>query len=139
MQITPYLNFQGDCREAFTLYAELFGGRIAEVLTYDQAPPGSEMPGLPPEWAGKVMHAQLVVGDQTIMASDCPPAMYRAPQGTFVHLEFPEPGEAEEVFARLAEGGIIAMPMAETFWAYAFGMVVDRFGMPWMVSRGRPM
>lgn len=146
MQLTPYLSFDGNCREAFAFYASLMGGEVTAMMPFSDAPAedaGSAwescMSEAPAGWSDKIMHACIAFGDMRLMASDCMPSTYHRPQGTFIHVEFPEPGEAERVFDALADGGTTVMPMQETFWAHAFGMTVDRFGTPWMVSRGRPM
>jgi PhnB protein len=86
------------------------------------------------DFEDKVMHAALKIGDTLVMASDCPPGRYDKPQGFSVAVNFDQPEKAEHVFAQLAENGQINMPMSETFWAHRFGMLVDRFGTPWMIG-----
>lgn len=94
---------------------------------------------VPKEWGKKIMHASLRVGGQSLMGADTPPGSYQAPHGFSVALHIEDPAEAERVFGALAEGGKIGMPIQETFWAHKFGMLVDRFGTPWMVNCGKPM
>jgi PhnB protein len=95
---------------------------------------------VPAEWRDKVMHASVSIGGQMVlMGSDAPPDRYKAPQGITVSLGIAEPAEADRVFAALAEGGTVTMPIQETFWALRFGMLTDQFGIPWMVNCGKPM
>jgi len=130
MQFTPYLNFNGNCKEAFEFYAELFGGEITSLLTFDQGPPEMDCP---PAMKDMVMNAQLQIGNQLLMASDAMES-YREPQGMHITIGVSKPEEAERVFAGLSEGGSVQMPMVETFWARRFGMLTDRYGIPWMVN-----
>jgi PhnB protein len=135
MHSNPYLFFNGDCREALTFYAELLGGRVDDMMAYAGTPMAEEMPA---DWRDKVMHASMTFGEDTLMASDAPPPMYEKPQGFYVALHFKDTAEAERIFAALAEGGTVKMPLEETFWATRFGMCVDRFGTPWMVNCDKP-
>jgi PhnB protein len=131
MQISPYLNFPGRCEEALQFYATRLGGTVDAVMTFA----GSPMEGhVPAEWRDKVLHASLKVGDMVLMASDAPPDRYEKPQGFSVSLGIAEPAEAERVFHALAEGGAVQMPIQQTFWAKRFGMLVDKFGIPWMIN-----
>ncbi|VCU71092.1 hypothetical protein PIGHUM_03172 [Pigmentiphaga humi] len=145
MQFVPYLNFDGDCAEAMAFYAELFGGRVVHQSTFGEIPPGSGMPPLPEAAKNRLMHAQLQVGQQTIMASDTLPATpeqpaeacaggYLKPQGMWVSICVDSAAEGQRVFDGLARGGQVAMPFQATFWSSGFGMVTDRFGTPWMVN-----
>jgi PhnB protein len=133
MKIVPYLNFNGQTKEAFEFYEQCLGGKIVGMMTQgnspmaDQCQPGSE---------DFVLHACLEVADQTLMASDSPEGQYRAPQGLWVSLHIDDIPEATRVFNALAEGGSVQMPFGETFWAERFGMTTDRFGTPWMVNCG---
>lgn len=129
MRITPYLNFDGTCAEAFRFYQEVLGGQL-NVMTHGESPIAGEVP---PDWHGRVLHANLAVGDQLLMASDTPPGT-KSSVGTCVCLEIDEIGEAERAFGRLAEGGTVTMPFEKTFWAERFGMVTDRFGTSWMLN-----
>ncbi|MFT4193590.1 VOC family protein [Ottowia sp.] len=145
MQFVPYLNFDGNCAEALDFYARLFGGQIVFKSTFGDMPPEEGMPPLPDAAKGLLMHAQLQVGAQLLMASDALPAMegldpeacgggYRKPQGLWVSIAVETEAEGRRVFDGLSEGGQVAMPFARTFWSPGFGMVTDRFGTPWMVN-----
>lgn len=136
MAFHPYLNFGGNCREAFTRYQEIFGGEL-DVMTMADMPPGEQE--VPAEQADLVMHAALRVGDDILMASDDPTTDDFGPvQGMYVNYSVADVDEARRVFDALAEGGQITMPAGETFWAPLFGMCVDRFGTPWMVNAEGP-
>ena len=123
MKITSYLTFNGNCQEAFESYAQLLGGKIVTMMPLgDMAAksPGGE------QWRDRVMHAEMEVGKQLLMASD-------EPEGMWLTLHFDDLAEAERVFAGLAAGGTVAMPLQETFSGLRFGRVTDRFGIPWML------
>jgi PhnB protein len=131
MQVNPYLLFQGQCEAAFKFYAQCLGGKIEAMMPHEGTPAAEQVP---PEWRKKIVHARLSLGDTVLMASDCPPDRYAKPQGFSVSLEIKKPAEAERVFHALAENGTLQMPIQETFWAARFGMLVDRFGIPWMIN-----
>src|ERR1051326_5864983 len=114
MKINPYLNFNGNCGEAFQFYAKVLGGKDLRVMTFADAPPG--MP-VPPEMKNLVMHARFTVGNDTIMGSDSPGDRYNKPQGYAVSVHTDTPEDAERIFASLSEGGTVGMAMAETFFA----------------------
>lgn len=132
MQVAPYLFFNGDCRQAMQFYADMLGGQLVALSTVDQAPPDARMPGMPDD---SVMHAMVVAGDVTLMASDaCPPQDYSPPHGMTVSLQVDTVEQAERLYAALAEGAQIQMPLGKTFWSEAFAMLTDRFGTPWMIN-----
>jgi PhnB protein len=131
MQLNPYLNFNGQCETAFKFYEQCLGGKIEATMTYGESPMAEQTP---PEWRDKIMHASLIVGDRVLMGADSPPDRYEEPKGLSVLLGIEDPTEAERIFHALAENGTVQMPIQETFWAARFGMVVDRFGIPWMIN-----
>lgn len=131
MKIIAYLTFPGTCAEAFRFYETALGGKIVDLMPHAGTPAEAHVPA---EWRDKIMHARLKVGDAEIMASDSPPDYQKTPQGISVSLHVGSADEAEKVFAALAEGGTVTMPMEQTFWAQRFGMLTDRFGIPWMVN-----
>lgn len=131
MQIQPYLTFNGDCEEAFKSYEKILGGRIENMTTHEGSPMADQTP---PEWRKKIMHARLIVGDNVLMGSDHPSKQREEIKGFSLALNIDEPKEAERVFHALAESGKVIMPLQKTFWAPHFGMLVDRFGVPWMVN-----
>ena len=135
MQANPYLLFDGQCEAAFTFYARCLGGTIKAMLPHEGTPAADSVPA---EWRKKILHACLCLGEGVLMASDCPPGHYEKPQGYSVSIQVKQPAEAERIFHALAENGTVRMPIAETFWAVRFGMLVDRFGIPWMINCPRP-
>jgi PhnB protein len=135
MQLNPYLSFDGRCEAAFKFYEKVLGGEISAMVTFGETPMKEQMPA---EWHGKIAHARLIIGDHVLMGGDPPPEHYQAPKGITVTLTIDEPAEAERLFKALSEGGTVTMPIAETFWAPRFGMLVDQFAIPWMVNCERP-
>ena len=136
MNINPYLNFDGNCAEAFKFYEKTLGGRIEFMMTFGQSPMASETP---PELRDKVMHVCMSVGGAQLMASDAFGGKYEKPTGLWVSLHPTEPAEAERIFKVLADKGTVVMPLEKTFWALRFGMVTDRFGTPWMINCEKKM
>ena len=130
--INTYLNFRGNCEEAFKAYEKILGGNILAILKAEDPKMGG------PEFVGKVMHARMLVGNTVLMGSDSPQNHERTPQGFAVNVNVETPAEADRIYAALAQGGKENMPIAETFWALRFGMCVDRFGTPWMVNCEKP-
>ncbi|MBI3675164.1 MAG: VOC family protein [Proteobacteria bacterium] len=130
MQSNTYLNFNGNCEEAFKFYEKSFGAKVEGMMTHEGSPAEANTP---PEWRKKILHARLKIGDAIVMASDAPPGYYHKPQGFSVSLGVDTPADAERVFKELSERGEVRMPMAQSFFAARFGMVTDRFGIPWIV------
>jgi len=131
MQINPYLTFNGQCETAFKFYEKCLGGKIEAMITHAGTPAEAHVPA---EWRNKIMHARLNVSGGILMGSDAPPDHSKTPQGFSVSLQFKDAKEAERVFHALAEGGKVSMPLQQTFWAVRFGMLADRFGIPWMIN-----
>jgi PhnB protein len=133
MKLNPYLSFDGKCREAFEFYAQTLGGKIVFIQTIGESPMAASMP---PETHDRVMHATLQVGDQTVQGADAP-GQFTTPAGFSVALHVDDVADGERVFNGLAERGTVQMPFQPTFWAKGFGMLIDRFGTPWMVNAGQ--
>ncbi|HKM66077.1 MAG TPA: VOC family protein [Candidatus Acidoferrum sp.] len=131
MQCDTYLFFNGNCEAALHFYAELLGGKIEAMLTHEGSPAESTVP---PEWQKKILHARMKIGNTVLMASDAPPGRQHPAGGFSLSLGLKDPAEGERIFNKLAEGGAITMPFQETFWAQRFGMLKDRFGIPWMIN-----
>src|SRR5438876_980401 len=131
MQLIPYLSFNGQCEEAFQLYAQVLGGEIKFIAKYEGTPAAETVP---PEWRGKIMHVTMAAGDRLLQGADAPPNYYTKPQGFSINIETQDPAEAERLFQAFSEGGTVRMPLQETFWAAKFGMVIDRFGTPWLIN-----
>ena len=131
MQLNPYLLFNGECEAAFKFYEKCLGGKIVAKVTHGESPMAKDTP---PERHNKILHARLMVGDNVLMGSDAPPERYEKPQGFSVTLGVDTPAEAERIFAELSRDGQSLIPLEKTFWAERFGMVVDRFGIPWLIN-----
>ena len=135
MKIVPSLSFPGTCRQAFEVYAEVLGGQITASYAYGDGPPEMPVPDQIKNW---LMHCWLQVGDQALMGSDMHPDYapdMNAPKVGFdVTLHTADKAEAERWFNALSEGGRPMMPFGESFWSPGFGMLTDKFGVPWMIN-----
>jgi len=131
MKLNPYLNFNGQCKAAFEFYEKCLGGKIVMMQTFGESPMSEQSP---PDFRNKIIHARLAGDGFVLMGSDAPPERFKQPQGFSVTLQFEDPAEAERVFNALAEKGQVQMALTKTFWAARFGMLVDRFGTPWMIN-----
>ena len=133
MQVQPYLFFDGRCEEAIEFYKKTLGAEVMMLMRFKEAPekPPSDM--CAPGSENKIMHACLRIGEATVMASDGQCQGKPSFQGFSLSLSPADDAEAERLFAKLADGGQVQMPMDKTFFATRFGMVADRFGVPWMV------
>jgi PhnB protein len=137
-QITAYLIFDGNCAEAMRFYERVLGGRLDALVRYADAPADAVMPILSDEDAGRVMYARLTLDEQTLLGSDATAGHpYPGNRGVALALVYPTVSDAHRVFDLLAEGGSVTMPLQKTFWAEAYGALVDRYGTRWMVSGGR--
>ena len=129
MSLNPYLYFDGQCEEAFKFYQKCLGGKITFMMSWEDSPMAGQTP---PGWAMKILHAALASDDGLLEGCDAMPGEYKKPQSFCVMLKPKDAAEAERIFRALAEG------MSQTFWALRFGMVVDRFGMPWLINCEKP-
>ena len=135
MAFHPYLFFGRNCREAFTRYQEIFGGELV-LLSMKDIPSDEPVPAGSPDL---IIHAALKTADSLLMASDDPTTDQFGPvQGMQVNHSVADVAEATRVFGALAEGGEITQPIAPTFFSPMFGMCIDRFGTPWMISTDAP-
>ncbi len=135
MTFHAYLFFGGNCREAFTRYEEIFGGEL-QLITMGDAPDSEDLPA---DKSDLIIHAALMIGDALLMGSDDPTTDDFGPvQGMMVSYTAADADETNRVHAALAEGGQVTQAVIETFFSPAFGMCVDRFGTPWMVSAPGP-
>ena len=134
MSFAPYLSFTGQAREALTAYAQIFGATDLQLMAFSDAPPDAP-PGAAPAGAENlIMHGQFSAGGATIMGADMPG---NPPEGMGSPSVFHGAANAEAaaaVFAALAEGGQIILPLGQTFWSPCFGMLKDRFGTTWMIT-----
>ena len=136
MRLSPYVNFNGQCAEAFKFYEKVMGGKITFQMTWGEMPSADQFP---PDSHKLIMHSTLSVGDQVLMGADSPPGRYQQPKGMNVSIHVKDKAEGERLFNALAENGNVTMPFQQTFWSPGFGMCVDRFGVPWMVNTEQPV
>ena len=133
LQPLPYLAFDGNCAEAFDVYANLFDGKTVSKMTFGEMP--GDMP-IPEEFKNRVVNEMLELpGGAMLYGGDTPPGMPHSPMsGLMLTLNFPTVEQGQKVFDGLAEGGRVTTPFAPSFWAEKFGMVTDRFGIHWAVN-----
>lgn len=130
--VQPYLFFGGRCEEALAFYTTALAARVDMIMHFKDSPQSPPPGTLAPGFETKVMHAAFRIGDSVLMASDgCGPG--QAYTGFSLSLTLPTEDAVNRAFAALSEGGKIGMPLNKTFWSARFGMVVDRFGVSWMV------
>ena len=135
MQMSPYLTFNGQCEQAFAFYEQCLGGFCGPMFRYGGSPMADQVPG---DWQDKVMHASITVGGQVLMGGDVVPLAYEQPKGFSLSLQMSSTADAERIFQELSQDGQVALPLEKTFWAARFGMVVDRFGIPWLINCEEP-
>jgi PhnB protein len=138
MKLTTYLNFSGNCAEAFKFYEKNLGGKIGMIMTYDQMPPDPSTQ-FKPELAKYALHASITIAGTPIMASDVPPDRFEKIRSSYICLSADSSEDAERIFKILSDGGEVYMPMAETFFATKYGILRDKFGVSWMVIHEKPM
>jgi PhnB protein len=132
-ELSAYLFFDGNCADAMRFYERTLGGKLT-LMTHAEAPSGAQAP---PGNADRIMHARLVIDGGVLMASDETAGHPYAGMKEFsLSLTYPAVAEAQRVFDALAEGGRVNLPFQKTFWSEGFGMLVDRFGTPWMINAG---
>jgi PhnB protein len=132
MKIDIYLNYNGNCEEAFHFYEQHLGGRIVMLMTHAEHP----NPNIPVDWKNKILHGQMQVGGLVLMGADIPKA--EPMRSAYLSLSVDSDQEAERLYGLLADGGQIFMKMEETFFASRFAMLRDRFGTSWMLVHERP-
>ena len=130
------LSFDGRCEVAFQFYTKCLGGKVTFALKWGDSPMAKDAPA---EWAGKILHARLELGDLVLNGCDLPPGQYERPRGMSLLLGLDNPAEAERLFTALAENGSVRFPLQQTFWAERFGSVMDQFGIPWEINCEKPL
>lgn len=131
MQVNPYLSFKGQCEAAFRFYEQCLGGQLGPIFRYAGTSLTAQVPA---DWQDKVMHGSVTVGGQEIMGADVAPDGYEDPKGFSLSVQIKNTAEAERIFRELSKNGRIVMPLEKTFWAERFGMVVDQFGVSWLIN-----
>ncbi len=133
MQLQPYLFFEGRCEEAIEFYRQALGAEVSAIMRFKDSPEPARPGMIPPGGENKVMHAQFQVGGTTVLASDGRCGGRPSFQGFALSLTAANEAEADRLFAALANGGQVQMPLTKTFFSPRFGMLADRFGVSWMV------
>jgi PhnB protein len=133
VKVEPYLFFDGRCDEALEFYGRVLRAEVTMLMRFKDSPEPHQPGMIPPGSENKVMHASFRIGDTTLMASDGRCLGKPNFQGFALTLSVPNESEAERLFTALGDGGQVQMPMSKTFFSSRFGMVADRFGVPWMV------
>jgi PhnB protein len=131
MQMHPYLTFNGQCEAAFKLYEQCLGGQVGAIFRYAGTSLADRVPA---DWQDKVMHGSITIGGQVVMGADVAPERYEAPKGFSFSLQMTSTAEADRIFGTLAKDGVVVMPLEKTFWAARFGVLIDRFGIQWLIN-----
>jgi PhnB protein len=134
MRLHTYLNFGGNCEAAFQFYEQHLGGKITMMLRRRDAP---EQTAIPPGWENSIQYASMTLGETELMAADVP-ERFQPMRSVYLSLTVDTVAEAERIFALLSDGGQVSMPVAETFFAFRFAMLRDRFGTSWMILCPKP-
>lgn len=132
--VQPYLFFNGSCEQAIEFYRKALGAEVEMMMRFKESPEPCDPGMVPPGFENKIMHASFRIGETTLMASDGCSAGKANFEGFSLSISVPIEAEADRVFAALADGGEIRMPLTKTFWSPRFGMLADRFGVGWMIS-----
>ena len=132
--VQPYLFFNGACEQAVEFYRKALGAEVEMMMRYKESPEPPQPGMIPPGFENKIMHVSFRIGATTVMASDGCSTEKADFRGFSLSIAVANEAEADRVFAGLAEGGQVRMPLTKTFWSPRFGMVADRFGVGWMVS-----
>ena len=136
MKLHTYLNYGGNCEEAFRFYEQHLGAKVTFLMTHGEMP---EPRNVPPGWEKSVLHARLSLGGTDLLGSDVPPERFQPMRSAYLSLSVDGMEEAERIHALLSEGAETFMPMQETFFAHRFSMLRDRFGTSWMIIHEPPM
>jgi PhnB protein len=130
VKLYTYLNYGGNCAEAFRFYEQHLGGRITDMTTHGEQPnPGN----VPANWKDAVLHARIELGDTVVMGADIPPDRFQPMRSAYLTLIVDSAEQAERLYALLSDGGQIFMKMEQTFFANRFAMLRDKFGTSWML------
>jgi PhnB protein len=127
MRLDVYLNYRGNCEEAFRFYEQHLGGRITGIIRHEAQP----RPGLPADWNDKVLHARIEIGATVLMGADIPQS--EPMRSAYLALTLDSEADAERVYGLLSDGGDVFMKMEKTPFANRFAMLRDRFGTSWML------
>jgi len=130
MQLHTYLNYGGNCEQAFQFYEQHLGGKITFLMRHGEQPNSAHVA---PEWKNAVLHARMTIGGTELSGADIPPDRFQPMRSAYLTLTVDSTGEAERLYGLLTDGGQIFMPIQQTFFASRFAMLRDRFGTSWMI------
>lgn len=139
MKMNTYLNYGGNCEQAFRFYEKHLGAKILMMSTFSDMPSSAAHSPAAPEMRNGILHARIEIGGTILMGSDAPPDRFQPMRSAYLCLSAENNEEAERLYGLLKEGGEIFMPMEETFFAQRFAMLRDKFGTSWMIIHERPM
>ena len=134
MKLYTYLNYGGNCRQAFEFYVQHLGGKITEITTHGELP---QTGNVPEDWKNAVVHARMNLGETILLGADIPPDRFQPMRSAYLTLIVDSSAEADRIYDLLKDGGQIFMAMEETFYAHRFAMLRDRFGTSWMLLHER--
>jgi len=137
MHIQPYLQFNGRCEEAIEFYKAALGAKVQMLMRFKDSPEKHPEGAVTPDMAEKVMHSTLLIGDSVIHATDGGCTGGGTFSGISLSLTANNDADAERRFGALAAGGKVNMPLTKTFFSSKFGMVIDKFGVSWMILVAR--
>ena len=135
MRLNPFLNFGGNCEQAFKFYEQHLGGQIVMLMRRAEQP---DQPATWPGWEASIQYAIMNIGETQLMASDVPPDRFQPMRSVYLSLTVDGAAEAERIWALLSDGGQVLMRMEETFFATRFGQLRDKFGTSWMILALKP-
>lgn len=135
MKLTTYLNYGGNCEEAFRFYEQHLDGKIQFLMRHGATPGGSQAA---PEWKDKVLHASMNLGGTELLGADVEPGRFEKMRSAYLTLTFDTALDADRAYEVLKDGGEVFMEMTETFYAHRFAMLRDRFGTSWMLLYPKP-
>ncbi len=135
MKLLTYLNYGGNCEQAFRFYEQHLGAKVTMMMTHGQAPNATDVA---PDWKNAILHARMSIGETELLGADIPADRFQPMRSAYLTLIVNSTDEAERIYALLSDGGQIFMPMEETFFAFRFAMLRDKFGTSWMILHERP-
>jgi PhnB protein len=135
MKLDIYLNYGGNCEQAFRFYEQELGGKITMMMRHGEQPNAAHVPA---NWKNAILHARIEFGKTVLMGADIPPDRFQPMRSAYLTLTADSAGQAERLYALLADGGQIFMKLEETFFASRFAMLRDKFGTSWMLLHERP-
>ena len=134
MAVDVFLNFNGNCREAVEFYVKVFGTEKPQILSFGDAPSDTKFP-MPEEAKNLVMYTSIKINGSNVMFSDTSPGMpFIAGNNISLTISSKDVEEIKSLFNKMKEGGVVVMDLQETFWSKCYGMVTDKFGIPWQFS-----